>query len=168
MIELITLTILVTVVIALIRPGRTPPLDNPLVIERGGQFHSTLAPQLNLAQPLIEAIARRLLDDGLPPGDSETLCFEIRDAEVAAHGQKFYLLGLTRRNGMLYFQAIGPRPLVPDTDRDTPYKVLQDYAAQVLVNIPATPGDAELGVQLVQTVLAVAASRGISARQLSV
>lgn len=167
MIELITLTVLVTIVIALIRPGTTPPLDNPLVIERAGQFHATLAPQLNLAQPLIEAIAGQLLNDCLLPGDSETLCFEIRDVDVAAHGQKLYLLGLTRRNGMLYFQAIGPRPQVPDTDRDTPYKVLQDYAAQVLVNIPSTPGDAELGVKLAQTVLAVAASRGISAKQLS-
>lgn len=165
MIELITLTVLVTIVIALIRPGTTPPLDNPLVIERSGQFHMTLAPQLNLAQPLIEAIASQLLNDSLL-GDSETLCFEIRDADVAAHGQKFYLLGLTRRNGMLYFQAIGPRPQVPDTDRDTPYKVLLDYAAQVLVNIPSTPGDANLGVRLAQTVLAVAAARGINARQL--
>jgi len=166
MIELTILTIVFTIVVILIKPGRTPPLDNPLVIERGGQFHATLAPQLNLAQPLIEAITRELLDEGLPEGDSETLCFEICDADVIAHGYKFYLLGLTRRNGMLYFQAIAPRPQSPDTNRDTPYKILQDFAAQVLVNLPLASDNAALSEQLAQTALAVAASRGISAQQL--
>ena len=166
MIELALLAIIVTVVVILIKPGRTPPLDSPLVIEREGQFHATLAPQLKLAQPLIEAIAHQLLEQRFPEGDSETLCFEISDVDVVTHGHKRYLLGLTRRNGILYFQAISPRPLAPDTDRDTPYKILQDYAALVLVNIPATSIKPEVSDLLAKGVLSVAKSRGVTIERL--
>lgn len=166
MIELLTLSIVVAIVVTLIKPGRTPPLDNPLIIERVGQFHATLAPQLNLAQPLIEAISQGVHEEALPEGDSETLCFEVRDADVSAHGHKFYLLGLTRRNGVLYFQAIAPKPLTPDTNRDTPYKILQDFAAKVLVNIPARAPKSDLSQRLIATTLAVASARSIQARHL--
>lgn len=165
MIELIILAVVVAIVVILIRPGRSHPPITPLVIDCAGQFHATLAPQLNQALPLIEAVAQQLLPEVLPAGDSATLCFEIRDTGEVARGG-IYLLGLTRRNGRMYFQAIEPRPLLPDTDRDTPYKVLQDYAAQVLVNIPSTSQSAELDERLAQAVRAIAALHGISARQL--
>lgn len=141
MIEFITLTILTFVVISILRPGKTPPLSNPLVIERPGQYHMTLAPQLNLAQPFIETIANQLVADHAAPSESSTLCFEVQDKEVAAHGHDRYLLAITRRNGMLYFQAIAPHSLIDD--KASPYASIKDFAEKVLVNIPAqaTPHD---------------------------
>ncbi|TAJ79802.1 MAG: hypothetical protein EPO42_05565 [Gallionellaceae bacterium] len=134
MIELTILTIVTLTVLALMRPGKTPPLDNPLIIERPGKYHMTLAPQLNLAQTLIEDIAKRLVapDDALQ--ESATLCFEVRDKEVAAHGKDVYQLAVTRRNGMLYFQAISSRAgYAQDRAHD-----LIEFAKTVLANIPAT------------------------------
>lgn len=105
MIELTLVTLALLFVVFVVKPGRTPPLANPMVINRLGQYHITLAPQLNLAQPLIEDIAKRLGSARELAQNSSTLCFEVRDAEVKAHGQDFYLLAITQRNGMLYFQA---------------------------------------------------------------
>jgi len=105
MIELTLVTLALLFVVFVVKPGRTPPLSNPMIINRLGQYHITLAPQLNLAQPLIEDIAKRLGDPAELAANSSTLCFEVRDAEVTAHGKDFYLLAITQRNGMLYFQA---------------------------------------------------------------
>ncbi len=60
MIELIILVILITLVVLTIRSGKSVVLENPLIIERAGQYHITLAPQLNLALPFIEAIAKQI------------------------------------------------------------------------------------------------------------
>jgi hypothetical protein len=106
MIELTLVTLALLFVIFVVKPGRTPPLENPMVINRLGQYHITLAPQLNLAQPLIEDIAKRLGNPNELAANSATLCFEVRDGDVVAHGKDFYLLAITQRNGMLYFQAI--------------------------------------------------------------
>lgn len=51
MIETLTIITLSVLFLIFFRPGKTPPLDNPMVIERPGKYHVTLAPQLNLAQP---------------------------------------------------------------------------------------------------------------------
>ena len=61
MIELIILVILIALIVLAIRSGKSAALENPLIIERAGQYHITLAPQLNLAQSFIEAIAPRPL-----------------------------------------------------------------------------------------------------------
>lgn len=157
MIEFFTLTILALVVIAIIRPGKTPPLDNPLVIERPGQHHMTLAPQLNLAQPLIEAISKEIRAQVRVQENCATQCFEVRDKQVTAHGQNFYLLAITRRNGMLYFQAIAPRPLT--RDMDSHFNTLMEYARAVLVNVPAPDAyNAAAGEQ-------IAAAANIAAQQ---
>lgn len=147
MIELFVLTILTFVVIAIIRPGKTPPLENPLIIERPGQHHMTLAPQLNLAQPLIEAISKEIRAQVQVQENCATQCFEVRDKQARAHGQDFYLLAITQRNGMLYFQAIAPRPLV--RDRDSHFNTLMEFAHAVLANIPAPNAyNAEAGEQI--------------------
>lgn len=135
MIELFVLTVLTLVVIAIIRPGKTPPLDRPLIIERPGQHHMTLAPQLNLAQPLLEAISKEIREHVQAQENCPTQCFEVRDKQVKAHGQDFYLLAITQRNGMLYFQAIAPRPLV--RDGDSQFNTLMEFAQAVLANVPA-------------------------------
>jgi hypothetical protein len=105
-----TLTIITLSVLALIffRPGKTEPLKNPLVINRGGQFHAVLAPMLNLSQPLLENVSRQLGEQERKSGNSEPLYFMVSDKEVKAHGDKFYLLAATLRDGVLYFQAVAP------------------------------------------------------------
>lgn len=107
MIEFTTLVTLCVLYLVFFRNGKTPALKSPLVVERPGQYHLTLAPQLNLAQPYIESIGSRLMSDEIKP-DSATQFYEVRDKQVAAHGFDFYLLAITRRNGMLYFQAARP------------------------------------------------------------
>ena len=48
--SLLLITIVALVVLA-IRRGKPVVLDNPVIIHRRGQYHITLAPQLNRAQP---------------------------------------------------------------------------------------------------------------------
>ena len=134
MIETITIITLTLLLMSILRPGKTPPLDNPLVIERPGQYHMTLAPLLNLAQPFIEAVAGQIgpLDNSAQY--SATQYFEVRDKQVTAHGHDFYLLAITLHDGMLYFQAA--RPL--DGDQNNCRKTIDEFAAAVLVRFPAT------------------------------
>lgn len=158
MIELTILTIVTLVVLSLLRPGKTPPLDNPLIIQRPGQYHMTLAPQLNLAQPLIEDIAKRLAPTCDPAQNSQTLCFEMRDREVTAHGQDHYQLTITQRNGMLYFQAIASPAGYP---KDRAQAALE-FANNVLANIPlAGEPDASLNERIVSATRDAAQKRGI-------
>jgi len=145
MIETLTIITLSILFLIFFRPGKTPPLDNPLIIERPGQHHMTLAPQLNLAQPLLEAISKEIRAQAQE--DCATQCFEVRDKQVKVNGQEFYLLAITRRNGMLYFQAIAPRPLV--RDRDSHFNTLMEFAHAVLANVPAPDAcNAEAGEQI--------------------
>jgi len=149
MIELTLVTLALLFVVFVVKPGRTPPLANPMVINRLGQYHITLAPQLNLAQPLIEDIAKHLGKPADLAQNSSTLCFEIGDPEVKAHGKKFYLLAITQRNGMLYFQvttspAIDPNQRVAD---------LLGFADTVLLNIPRF-GDVDEQLNLLITLAA--------------
>lgn len=114
MIELTILTILITIVVIVIKPGRTPPLENPLVIERIGQFRATLAPKLNLAQPLLESISKNFSAQSRLPGDTGTLCFSVQDNDVKAHGADHYLLAVSLHDRILHFAACPPRPLTYD------------------------------------------------------
>lgn len=107
MIETLTLITLSVIALILFRPGKTPPLENPLTINRVGQFHAVLAPKINLAQPLLENISHRISED-LRKNNTAPLYFKIVDKEVNAHGQDFYLLAATLRDGVLYFQAAPP------------------------------------------------------------
>jgi hypothetical protein len=105
-----TLTIITLSILALIifRPGKTEPLDNPLVINRIGQFHAVLAPKINLAQPFLENVSRHLGEQERQSGNTQPLYLKVSDREVKAHGQDFYLLAATLRDGVLYFQATAP------------------------------------------------------------
>ena len=134
MIEFTTIVTLCVLYLIFFRPGKTPPLENPLVIERAGQYQLTLAPHLNLAQPFIEAIASRIgaSDEGKP--DSATQFFEVRDKQVKTHGFDFYLLAITRRSGMLYFQAV--RPL--SRDSGSQFKTISEFADAALARFPDT------------------------------
>ena len=165
MIELFTLTILTLLFIAIIRPGKTPPLDNPLIIRRPGQHHITMAPQLNLAQPLIEAISKEIRMRVQSQPDCATQCFEVRDKQVKAHGQAFYLLAITLRNGMLYFQAIAPRPLV--RDGDSHFNTVMEFSRDVLANVPAPDAcSAETGEQIAAATNVVAQQHQVEIKRL--
>ena len=59
MVELFLLTLLIILIVLSIRRGKPVVLDNPLIIQRPGQYHITLAPQLDRAQTFIEQIAAR-------------------------------------------------------------------------------------------------------------
>jgi len=108
MIETLTVITLCVLFLVFFRPGKTPPLKSPLVINRGGQFHAVLAPMLNLAQPLIESISRNMIEEDRQSGDTLPRLFRVTDKEVKAHGKNYYLLAMTLRDGMLYFQATAP------------------------------------------------------------
>ena len=161
MIETLTIITVSLLLLIYFRPGKTPLLDNPLVIERPGHYRVTLAPQLNLAQPFIEAIATHIGKPLDKDHHSRTQCFEVRDGQVTAHGHKHYLLAITQRNGMLYFQATAPRSLTPDT----PYEMLMEFSNTVMANIPVTGShDITLDERIVSAVQITAQQRQIEIR----
>ncbi len=160
MIETLTIITLCMIYLIFFRPGKTPPLENPLVIERAGKYHITFAPQLNLAQGFIEEVAARV-DHGL--GDSAAHYFTVRDKQIQAHGAEHYLLALTRRNGMLYFQAIGPGGGAASEQ----LPLIRKFAENALGKVPG--GDSSLIVNaedLSAAVTAAAKARGIEVQQL--
>lgn len=134
MIETFTIITLSVLFLIFFRPGKTPPLNNPLVIEHPGQYHMTLAPQLNLAQPFIEDIVKLISGQNYWAQFSMTQYFAVQDKQVRAHGSDCYLLAITLRNGMLYFQAASPKS---DNQKDN-HATIGDSANSVLERFPAT------------------------------
>lgn len=125
MIEFTTLVTLCVLYLIFFRNGKTPPLQNPLVVERAGKYHLTLAPQLNLAQPYLEAIAARLgIPEEVQP-DSATHFFEVNDKATGGA----YQLAITRRCGMLYFQAARPAA------KSEPLQTIREFADAALAKI---------------------------------
>lgn len=161
MIETATLITLCMLYLIFFRPGKTPPLENPLVIERAGRYHITLAPKLNLAQPFIEEIARQV--GALNAASSATLFFAVHDKQVTAHGKDFYLLAVTQRNGMLYFQA--DRPTSEDAAGQS--GVIGEFADKVLARFPDTgEHDAAMDEGLLAAMQEAAQLRGIKIERL--
>ena len=163
MIETLTIITLSVLFLIFFRPGKTPPLDNPLVIERLGQYHMTLAPQLNLAQPFIEALAKQF---GVPCDSAQysaTQCFEVCDKQVAAHGSDFYLLAITQRNGMLYFQAVSPL----SGGKSGHFNTISEFANGTLMRFPASGAhNPALDQQIIAAAQTVAQQRGINIKPL--
>ncbi|MBI3902663.1 MAG: hypothetical protein HY306_06930 [Nitrosomonadales bacterium] len=109
MIEFTLVVTAIVLMIVFLRVGETKALPSPLVINRVGQYHAVLAPMLNLAQPLLESISCRLGEQDRQSGNTPPLYFKVSDSEVRAHGEESYLLAVTLRDGMLYFQATAPQ-----------------------------------------------------------
>ncbi len=128
MIETITIITLCVLYLVFFRPGKTPPLNNPLIIERPGVYHMTLAPQINLAQPFIEAVAKIIGVSSDLTKHSSTQYFEVRDNQVTAHGYDCYLLAVTQCNAMLYFQATSPQ----SSDSSTYLRIIHGFADTVI------------------------------------
>jgi len=116
MLETFTVITLCTLALIFFRPGKTEPLKSPLVINRIGQFNAVLAPMLNLAQPLLENVSRRLGEQERQSGNTSSLYFKVSDKEVKSHGKDYYLLAATLRDGVLYFQATAPDDKNGDLD----------------------------------------------------
>jgi hypothetical protein len=156
MIETLTLITLCMLYLIFVRPGKTPPLNNPLVIERPGKYHVLLAPNLNLAQPLVEAIAQRLLESSNEALNSTTQFFEVQDSHVKAHGHAAYLLAITKRNGMLYFQATAP------VDNGNYLQTISEFSRMVLEKLPSS-GEPEkmLNQDIVSVAQQVASTKNI-------
>jgi hypothetical protein len=160
MIETATLITLCMLYLMFFRPGKTPPLGNPLVIERTGQYHLTLAPQLNLAQSFLEAIAGQIADLADVPANTETTYFEVRDSEVAAHGFDCYLLAITRRAGLLYIQAAPP--IAKDQSN---LSVISEFAYRVLFRFPDDEAHAS-AEEIVRAVQQASKQRGNQVKSL--
>ncbi len=155
MIETLTIITLSIIALLIFRPGKTPPLESPLTINRVGQFHAVLAPRINLAQPLLEDISRRIPGALRSGGNAPPLYFRVQDKEVKAHGQDYYLLAATLRDGVLYFQATAPIKDTSDLD------AIRAFSETELAKHPDTRPHAEdAAITLAETVRAVAAQRG--------
>lgn len=161
MIETLTIITLFMLYIIYFRPGKTPPLNNPLVIERPGKYHVLLAPNLNLAQPLVEVIAQRLLESSSDAGNSTTQFFKVQDSHVTAHGHAAYLLAITKRNGMLYFQAAAP---VENNDH---LETISEFSRKVLEKHPPTgEPDDTVNQEIVSTVQKIASTKSVEIVQI--
>jgi hypothetical protein len=162
MIETLTIITLSVLFLIFFRPGKTPPLDSPLVIERPGSHHILLSNKLNLAQPFIEAVALQVGATGEATQCSATLCFEVRDKQVRAHGHDCYLLAVTGRGGILYCQAISPPAEAGH------FNAMMEFAEGVLRRFPATGAHSdELDARIVAAVQKAADIREINIKRLS-
>jgi hypothetical protein len=155
MIETLTLITLSVIALLIFRPGKTPPLENPLTINRIGQFHAVLAPKINLAQPLLENISHRITADMRHSGNTPPLYFSVQDKEVKAHGHHSFLLAATLRDGVVYFQATIPDAKQGDLD------TISTFAEAELSQHPETQVVAEdMNTILMNAIRAAAEQRG--------
>src|SRR4030065_2160885 len=99
MVELFLLTLLVALIVLSIRRGKPVGLDNPIIIQRPGQYHITLAPQLDRAHTFIEQIAARFSLSHPPQGELPSQFFEVRDPGVLAREGRSYLLAVAYQRG---------------------------------------------------------------------
>lgn len=132
MIDALILIVLLTVVVGAIRGGKSVTL-NPVIIQRPGQYHITLAPQLVGAQTFIEQIAMQF--SKLPAQQSEfaTQYFAVQAPLLSSRGVDCYLLAVALRGGVLYAQAI-TQPLLRDADSQI--KMIKEFSEAVLAQHP--------------------------------
>jgi regulator of protease activity HflC (stomatin/prohibitin superfamily) len=115
---------LVIAVVLVIRPKKDGKLDQPVVIQRAGAYHATLAPQLVRAQPFLETIVSKFVQSEPAAGDINSQFFAVRDAA----GE--YLLAAGVRGGIVYFQTI--LPLLNEVGAES----IRKFFGQVMVNLP--------------------------------
>ena len=163
MIETLTLITLATIWLIFFRPGKTPPLESRLTIERPGRYQIVLAPKLNLAQPFIEATAQRIGNPGDATQSSETLYFAVRDKQVTGNDKDVYLLAIFCRNGMLYFHGTQAPSENPGNYPETIRKFASDVLAPLPADVVRSP---EIGKCIVDAVGSVAQQHGIEVNHL--
>ena len=134
MIETLTLVTLIFLYLIFFRPGKTPQLENSLVIDRPGKYKISLAPKLNLAQPFIESIAAQIAASAEATDSSTTQFFAVRDKQVTTHACEGFLLVISFSKGMLHFKA----ELPPSDKRCIHSEWLGEFTDDVLETAPAT------------------------------
>jgi hypothetical protein len=165
--ESLLLLTIITLIVITIRRARPVILENPVIIQRPGQYHITLAPQLNRAQTFIEQIAKHYALSHPPERDMPTEYFEVRDPKVFSKGQSSYLLAIALRGGVLYFQAVNPKP--KQHDEDSNYKTLHEFSETVLQHHPYSGAVNENGAEkLHNTVDTIAAQLSITVKALPI
>ncbi len=159
MIETLTLLTLCVLFLVFFRPGKTPPLENQLVIDRPGKYKITLAPKLNLAQPFIEAIVDRLAKSNISTQQGSAAQFiAVSDKQVATTHGGAYLLAIIVREGMIYFYGVQTASGNPANYLET----IKIGAKDMLENFPASDERSQaLEENLLAATLDVAAERGI-------
>jgi hypothetical protein len=164
MIESITVAIITLILLAYFRPGKTPPLENPLTIERSGKYKIMLLPRLNLAQPFIEDVAEVIRPLIVGINGSATQYFVVRDSQVKAHGRDIYLLAICCQNQILYFYGANPKANTPDEYLD----VIKAYSIDGTKDYPDSDLNKEMLEEIiVSSIVAVAKKRRIEVSQLS-
>jgi hypothetical protein len=133
-VELFLLVLLVALVVLVIRGGKSATLVKPLIIQSPGRYHITLAPQLERAQTLIEQITVLFTQSHPPQQDLPGQFFEVRDPDAPAQQGNCYLLAVSYRDKLLYFQAIMPQPLLSDSDSHL--KQAREFSEAVLTLHP--------------------------------
>jgi hypothetical protein len=165
--ESLLLITIITLIVITIRRARPVILENPVIIQRPGQYHITLAPQLNRAQTFIEQIAKQYIQSHPSERDMTTQYFEVRDPKVFSKGQSSYLLAIAKRDGVLYFQAVNPKS--GEHDEDSHYKTLHDFSESVLQHHPFSgPAEEQGAGNLHSTVDSIAAQLMITVKALPV
>lgn len=165
MIETLTVVTLGILFLVYFRPGKTPPLENQLVIERPGKYKITLAPKLNLAQPFIEAVIDRFVKLNVSTQHCSAIqYFAVRDNQVATNNGAVYLLAIIVREGMLYFLAEHPISSNPGNCLET----IKTYAKELLADFPVSDERSKtLGESIVAAIQEVSQERGIAVDLLS-
>jgi hypothetical protein len=120
--ELFLLAGLVVLVVWLISGKKPVVFENPIVIQSIGLYHATISPQYAQSQCLIVEIAAQLRQEDT--SDVATQCFEVHHADL------HYLMAVTRRAGVLYFQVIG--------SATEGIQGLRSFSEQVLLHHPLT------------------------------
>ena len=163
--ESLLLLTVITLIVITIRRARPVILENPVIIQRPGQYHITLAPQLNRAQTFVEQIAKQYIESNPSERDLPTQYFEVRDPKVFSKGHSCYLLAIAMRDGILYFQAVNPKP--KQDDADSHYKSLREFSESVLQQHPYSgPADEQGAGKLRDTVDKMAAQLTITVHAL--
>lgn len=157
----IIITLVSLLFLIFFRPGKTPSLENRLLINRPGKYQIRLAAKLNWAQPFIEAVAKQI--GSVASHGNSMLFFEICDRHHGSKGRDCYLLAIVCQNGMLHFQAEHPSKNPSDN-----LDALKALAIDELLELPARDENGEATeLQLATAIRAAALECGVDVRLLT-
>lgn len=163
--ESLLLITIITLIVLTIRRARPVVLENPLVIERTGQYRLTFAPQLNQAQRFVEAVASRFRESGDLSGDLAAQYFIVRDPKAKPANADYYLLAIAHRDGMLYAQVVNPQSRDGNAQNDL--NTVREFSVKALASHPCRGSeDGLMAARLTKAVESVATETGIVATRL--
>lgn len=105
MLETLTIITISFLLLAYFRPGKTPPLDAPLIVDCP-QYRATFAPGLNVVEPFVRKFAAMLdTDEFKRMIASEPLYLKVTDSSVKINKSTDYLLAVEHKDGRFSFSA---------------------------------------------------------------